>query len=84
MLIPLSLIKKQCVVDEWYTDDDEYLKSLEQAAISIVENEIDQTINQVIAKNDGKLPVGLQQCILLLIICEIFLCNTFFLVECFL
>ena len=67
MLIPLSLIKKQCVVDEWYTDDDEYLKSLAQAAISIVENEIDQPINQVIAKNDGKLPVGLQQCILLLI-----------------
>ena len=37
MLIPLSLIKKQVVVDEWYTDDDEYLESLVLCANKVLE-----------------------------------------------
>lgn len=63
--IDLDLIKKHLNIDSEYTDEDEYLLGLADAAIRTVEVKIDQSLDNFI--EDGQLEAPLQQAALLLI-----------------
>lgn len=65
--VTLDEIKSQVLVDKWFTDDDDYLISLRSAAEDIVSNEIDMSLNQAAAQNNGVLPNGLKMAILLIV-----------------
>ena len=54
--IDLQLAKRHLNVEESFTEDDEYIKGLIEAAEAVVEKE-----------NEGKLPSPLRQCILLMV-----------------
>lgn len=58
--LTLDKIKKQCVIDSLFTDDDTYLESLGDAAEQLVEQQIDLPLSEIVAKNDGELPAPLE------------------------
>lgn len=64
--IDLKLVKQQCIVDEAFHDDDEYLTHLSEVAQSLVEKEIDSTFDIEAASNNGKLPTPLLHAALLI------------------
>jgi len=55
-LVTLEAIKQQCRIEPEFTDEDSYLDTLTQAAISLVEN----TINKTLIADDAT-PVDGQQ-----------------------
>lgn len=67
MFVQLYQIKKHLNIDEYFTDDDEYLVSLEDVAEKVVEKHIDLSLSDLANANGGELPSPLLQAILLLI-----------------
>lgn len=57
--LTLEQIKHQCVIDSYYTGDDEYLEALGDTCEEIVERQVNQSLDDIIAENDGKLPMPL-------------------------
>jgi uncharacterized phage protein (predicted DNA packaging) len=66
MLVNLNRIKKHLNIDVDFTDDDEYIESLEQIAEDLVQKHIDKKFEDIIAE-DGVVPTPLLQAILLFI-----------------
>ena len=64
--VTLEEIKAQCIVDADFTDDDNYLKGLGDAAEDMVSAEIDSPLDDIVAANNGKLPSSLKMAILLI------------------
>ena len=58
--LTIDQIKKQCVIDDDFLDDDEYLETLGDTAEELVEQEIDNNLIDVVAENGGVLPKPLQ------------------------
>lgn len=58
--LTIDQIKKQCVIDDDFFDDDEYLETLGDTAEELVEQEIDNNLIDVVAENGGVLPKPLQ------------------------
>lgn len=50
------MLKKQCVIDEDFEDDNEYLEALGDTAEEIVEKQIGQSLLDVLEDNDEKMP----------------------------
>lgn len=65
--LTLELIKAQCIVDEDFHDDDLYLTHLGETAESLVEQEIDQSLIEVAAGNNGEMPTALLHSMLLIV-----------------
>lgn len=57
--LTVEQIKKQCVIDDDFYDDDEYLEALADTAEELVEQQIDNDLTDVVASNDGKMPAPL-------------------------
>lgn len=53
--LTLEEIKKQCVIDEYFTEDDEFLEMVGDAAEDFVSQMIDCPIDELVAQN-GDLP----------------------------
>lgn len=66
MYLHLDQIKKHLYIDDYFTDDDEYLMSLALVAESVVERHIDSNLNYL-ADGSGELPAPLIHAMLLLI-----------------
>lgn len=58
--LELDELKKQCVIDLDFTDDDEYLESLGDTAEQLVEQQIDCALGDVVAYYGGELPTPLK------------------------
>lgn len=58
--LTIEKIKKQVIIDEDFHDDDEYLEALGDTAEELVEQQIDDDLFNVVAKNNGKLPSPLE------------------------
>lgn len=67
LYLTLDQIKKHLNIDPWYTDDDEYLAGLAQAAQLAVELHIDFSLKSLAESNGGELPAPLLQAMLLMI-----------------
>lgn len=65
MYITLGQAKKHLNIDKSFTDDDEYILSLIQAAEDAVEKNTDIALSEQV--KDGKLPSSLEHSILLLV-----------------
>ncbi len=65
MYIELSKIKKHLNIDDYFTDDDEYLLSLEEVAETVVSKHIDCNLSELL--EDGALPAPLLQAMLLFV-----------------
>ena len=57
--LTLSMIKKQLVIDDDFTDDDEYLEALGDTAEELVEQQIDKSLADVLADNNNIMPAPL-------------------------
>lgn len=65
LYLTLDEIKKHLNIDSDFTEDDAYLESLETVAVELIQKHIDHSLN--LLEVDGKLPLSLQQGILLCI-----------------
>ena len=54
--LTIDQIKKQCVIDDDFLEDDDYLETLGDTAEELVEQEIDCDLNHVVAANGGEIP----------------------------
>lgn len=63
--VSLQEIKKQCNVDEGFTDDDAYLAGLTSVAQKVVENDICHPLAEF-EDDEGNIPEDLRHCILLM------------------
>ena len=66
MYIDNVILKKHLNVDEFFIDDDEYIKALCLAAENAVENHIARPLTEI-TNADGKLPKAVNHAILLLV-----------------
>ena len=65
--LTLGMIKKQCNIDEWFKDDDNYLIGLATTAEQILSKNLDDKLENIMNDNDGVLPSPLIQAMLLFI-----------------
>jgi hypothetical protein len=63
--LDLDTVKKQCSVDDWFHDDDEYLMSLGDVAENMVETDLDCDLSSVCV--DNRLPDSVRHAMLLLV-----------------
>ncbi len=57
--LDLEIIKKQCNIDDFFKDDDNYLIGLATVAEQILEKNLDCNIDIIVNDNDGSLPAPL-------------------------
>lgn len=57
--LTLSMLKKQLVIDDDFTDDDAYLEALGDTAEELVEQQIDKKLTEVLEANNNHLPAPL-------------------------
>ncbi len=65
--LTVEQIKKQCVIDADFHDDDEYLEALGDTAEEIVEQQIDKSLVDVVSDNNGTLPAPLRHAMKMLV-----------------
>lgn len=63
--IKLEELKKHLNIDEWFTDDDNYIMSLYKVAENLVEKDIDQPLSDL--EVEGQIPDALKHAMLLLV-----------------
>lgn len=66
MFLTLDLIKKHLNIDEYFTDDDNYLIGLADVAEKVIEKHIDRNLSDM-ADEEGHLPSPLYHAMLLLV-----------------
>lgn len=66
MYIDTVILKKHLNIDEFFVDDDEYLKALCLAAENAVENHISRPLSEI-TDESGQLPPAVNHAILLLV-----------------
>lgn len=67
MYLTIEEIKKHLNIDDDFTDDDEYLLSLEEVAEGVIEKHIDDSLEDIASMNGGELPRPLLHAMLLYI-----------------
>lgn len=65
--LTIELIKKQCNIDSWYHDDDEYLAILAETAESMVDEHLNNNLSKILEENNNRLPAPIRQAMLLLV-----------------
>lgn len=65
--IDLQLAKRHLNVEQEFTDDDDYIMGLIEAAEAVVSMDICTPLNELEEGEDKKLPAPLRQCILLMV-----------------
>lgn len=65
--IPLELAKKHLNLDEYYTEDDEYILGLVAAAKGAVEMALNASLDKIAEENGGEVPMAIVQAILLMV-----------------
>ena len=64
--LTLDDIKRQCIIEESFTEDDDLLEALGDAAEDFVQSHINQQLDDVAADNAGDLPKSLKQAMLIM------------------
>ena len=59
--LTLDLIKKQCIIDACFIDDDSYLEHLGTVAEQMIEQEVDMPLEEIAANNGGELGSSTQE-----------------------
>lgn len=67
MYISLDLAKKHLNLESGFTEDDEYILGLIEAAEQAVEVHVNEPLEKIAAKNEGCLPIPLLHASLLMI-----------------
>lgn len=67
MVLDLDNVKKHLNIDLSYTDDDEYITHLCLVAEDAIAKDIDISLEEVAAQNDGTLPEGLKHAMYLFV-----------------
>lgn len=57
--LTLEMLHRQCVIDDDFTEDDEYLEALGDTAEEIVEKQIGMSLTEVLEDNSDKMPAPL-------------------------
>jgi hypothetical protein len=65
--LTLSQIKKQCIIDEDFTDDDEYLTMIGDSAEQFLEDHLNRNLFEVAGDFSGELPPSLQHALRMLV-----------------
>ena len=65
--LTIDELKKQCIIDLDFTEDDDYLAALGDTAGALVEQQIDSSLSDVVAENDGELPSPLKHAMKLIV-----------------
>lgn len=65
--IPLELAKKHLNLEEYYTEDDEYILGLVAAAKGAVEMALNASLDKIAEENGGEVPMAIVQAILLMV-----------------
>lgn len=65
--LTLEDIKRQCVINLEYTDEDAYLTALGDAAEDIVEKTVNKPLTEIIEENNGNFPSTLRHAIKMLV-----------------
>lgn len=60
-------IKKQCRIEDWFTEDDDMLIDIGDGAENYLENYLDQALDDIAAENGGELPKALKRALLMLV-----------------
>lgn len=63
--LQLSDIKKQCVIEDYFTDDDALLESMGEAAEDYIEQLVNKPLDDIAAENQGELPKSLYHAMLI-------------------
>jgi len=58
-------IKKQCLIDADFDEDDDYLELIGDAAESLVNEHLDFKLDEIVARSGGSLPSTLRAAMLL-------------------
>ena len=58
--LTISELKQQCVIDGDFNDDDDYLAALGETAETLVEQQIDKSLDDVVSDSGGELPAPLR------------------------
>ena len=64
--LTLDEIKKQCIIEEDFYEDDAYLELLGEAVEQAVDNHIDHHLQDIVVKNGGDLPKPIKMSMLLM------------------
>jgi len=67
MYIPLDLAKKHLNIEDSFTDDDQYIVGLIEAAEESVRTHVNEDLEAIAAKNGGCIPTPLFQAMLLMV-----------------
>lgn len=65
--LQLSDIKKQCVIEDYFTDDDALLESMGEAAEDYIEQLVNKPLDDIAAENQGELPKSLYHAMLIFV-----------------
>lgn len=65
--LTIEEIKKQCRIEDWFTEDDTMLQSIGDGAENFLENYLDQALDDIAADNGGSLPPALHRALLMLV-----------------
>lgn len=65
--LDLEEIKKQCIIDEDFIEDDAYLESLGDVAERLVNDHVDGQLDDIVADNSGELPATLKHSMLMIV-----------------
>ena len=67
MYIPLDLAKKHLNIEDSFTDDDQYIVGLIEAAEESVRTHVNEDLESIAAKNGGCIPTPLFHAMLLMV-----------------
>lgn len=65
--LTLNDIKKQCVIESWFTEDDALLESMGDAAEDYVEQLVNKQLDDIVAEHGGTLPASLYRAMLIFV-----------------
>lgn len=65
--LTIDELKKQCNIDTEFTDDDEYLVSLGDTAETLVSEQVNLPLDEIVAMNDGVMPSPLKHAMKLIV-----------------
>lgn len=60
-------LKKQCIIDLDFDDDNDYLEALGETAEELVAQQIDKSLHDVVSENNGTLPAPLKHAMKLIV-----------------
>lgn len=65
--LTIEILKKHLNIDDYFHDDDEYIRQLGDTAEQMVDEHINNNLEKVVEDNDGQIPGPLRHAMMLLV-----------------